>query len=466
MQLDRRWVFRSGLGTGLGLLAAAATASRANADPRRPATAPSTPAAAPPPSHTIPASSLGLRPDTGRDETASLQAAIDKAAARNARLLLDPGRYLVRSIRLAPGARLAGAGRSTILQHLGGPPLIVGDELTAPHLSGLTLTGGFPLAAGARALIELRGCRDIHIEAIGIETAPAGGIHVERCSGRITRCRITGVERTGIMSLDSTGGLEITHNELTRIGNNAIQVWRSTKGEDGSIVAHNRISHVAARAGGTGENGNAINVFRAGSVSVSSNRITDCAFSAVRANSASNVMITGNHAERMGEVAIFVEFAFDGAVVSGNLVDSASAGVSVTNFDHGGRLAVVSANLIRNVILHRGPSDPGGYGIAVEADASVTGNTIERCPTAGIQAGWGRFARDIAVSGNVVRGSAIGIAISDDPRAGTILVANNLISGSSNGAIRATDHGRPTSTDLALQPPARGRIVVTGNVAT
>ncbi len=165
----------------------------------------------------------------------------------------------------------------------------------------------------------------------------------------------------------------------------------------------------------------------------------------------------------MGEVAIFVEFAFEGAVVSSNLIDGASAGVSVTNFDHGGRLAVISGNLVRNIKIHTGPSDLGGYGIAVEADAAVTGNTIENAPTAGIGIGWGRFCRDITATGNVIRKCTIGISVTSDPAAGTALIANNIISGSIRGAILGTDHGKPTTADLALQPPARGRVVITGN---
>ena len=45
-----------------------------------------------------------------------------------------------------------------------------------------------------------------------------------------------------------------------------------------------------------------------------------------------------------------------------------------------------------------------------------------------------------------------------------MLLANNIISGATRGAIRAMDHARPLGNDLAATPPANGRINVTGNV--
>ena len=99
--------------------------------------------------------------------------------------------------------------------------------------------------------------------------------------------------QAAIRSIDAIG-IEIAHNDIADCGNNGIQVWRSEAGEDGSIVSANRIVRVRADSGGSGENGNGVNVFRAGGVLVSGNRITDCAFSAVRGNAASDIQIIGN----------------------------------------------------------------------------------------------------------------------------------------------------------------------------
>lgn len=449
MQLDRRKLVAAGLG-----LAGAATAAATTANAQKqPATASGRPAGHP----------GEVAPVQGGDDTATLQAALDRAAAQRRPLTLAPGRYHVRGLRLPSGAHLAGGG-GTVLVHLGGPPILRADAASDIILDGFSIEGGKPLDGDSRGLVELRGARALNVRNVTIRNSPAHGLVLERCSGIVSHNRIEGAARAGIFSLDADGGMEISHNHLSDLADNGILVWRSTIGEDCTTVAMNRIERTAARSGGTGENGNGINVFRAGSVLVTSNRISDCAFSAVRANSASNVQIVANSIARMGEVAVFVEFAFEGAVVSGNLIDGAATGISVTNFDHGGRLAVVQGNLVRNLQFHRGPSDPGGYGIAVEADASVTGNTIEGAPTAGLAIGWGRFCRDIAATGNVIRACTLGISVTATAEAGTVLLAGNLIAGSRQGAIRTTDHGRIVGPDLALSPPAGGRVRASGNV--
>ena len=63
-------------------------------------------------------------------------------------------------------------------------------------------------------------------------------------------------------------------------------------------MVDNRIENIDNRSGGSGQYGNAINVFRAGNVIVRGNRIGNCAFSAVRGNAASNIQIEGNSVQR------------------------------------------------------------------------------------------------------------------------------------------------------------------------
>ena len=86
----------------------------------------------------------------------------------------------------------------------------------------------------------------------------------------------------------------IARNTIIGAGNNGIQVWRWETGDDGTIVIDNRIENIDNRSGGSGQYGNAINVFRAANVIVRGNRIRNCAFSAVRGNAASNIQIEGN----------------------------------------------------------------------------------------------------------------------------------------------------------------------------
>jgi len=46
-------------------------------------------------------------------------------------------------------------------------------------------------------------------------------------------------------------------------------------------------------------------------VIVRGNRIRNCAFSAVRGNTASNIQIVGNACSDIGEVALYSEFGFE-----------------------------------------------------------------------------------------------------------------------------------------------------------
>jgi uncharacterized secreted repeat protein (TIGR03808 family) len=268
-----------------------------------------------------------------------------------------------------------------------------------------------------------------------------------------------------IFSIDARG-LTIQNNVIRGAGNGGILVHRSAKGDDGTLVIDNRIEDIDNVAGGSGQYGNAINVFRAGNVMVRGNRISRAAYSAVRGNSASNIQITGNTATDIGEVAIYSEFAFEGATIANNTVDGAALGVVCCNFNEGGRLAAVTGNVIRNLKPKRpagtAPDDAGGIGIAIEADAAVTGNVIEGAPSAGIMAGWGAYMRDISITGNVVRDSRYGVALSVVSGAGTAVVSGNLISGA-KGAIVGMDHGRAVTGDLSEAPTRYANLQISGN---
>jgi uncharacterized secreted repeat protein (TIGR03808 family) len=250
-------------------------------------------------------------------------------------------------------------------------------------------------------------------------------------------------------------------------GNGGILVHRSVEGEDGTLVLDNRIEDIANTRGGSGQYGNAINVFRAGNVTVRGNRIARVAFTAVRGNAASNIQIANNTATDCGEVALYAEFGFEGAVIVNNAVDGAAIGISVTNFNEGGRLAVVQGNLIRNLRSQRpagtDPNDGSGIGIAVEADTSVTGNVIENAPIAGISVGWGRHMRDVTVVGNVVRSAGYGVSVSVATGAGVALISGNLIADAKRGAIVGMHFAQAVTGDLSKEPSRFAQIQIGDN---
>lgn len=413
------------------------------------------------------ATQYGVRPGSSEDQTRALQRAIDEAARAQAPLALPPGIYRAGLLRLPMGAQLIGVRGATRFVFTGGVSAIQSDGSDAIGLTGITFDGGnIPLPA-RRGLIHALGGQDVRITDCAITNAGGSGIWLEQVSGEISGNIFTGIALTAVVSFDARG-LSVSRNTITGTNDNGIEILRTAIGDDGTLVADNRIENIKAGPGGSGQYGNAINAFRAGNVIVRGNRIKNCDYSAVRGNSASNIHISGNSVSDVREVALYSEFAFEAALIANNTVDGAAVGVSVCNFNEGGRIAVVQGNIIRNLIPKRpigtAPDDDAGVGIYVEADSSVTGNVIENAPSYGIVAGWGKYLRDVAITGNVIRNALAGVGVSVMPGAGTALVNNNMISETPRGAVVGLDHARVVTSDLSADGAQRfAQIVVGGN---
>jgi uncharacterized secreted repeat protein (TIGR03808 family) len=414
----------------------------------------------------IDAAALGLRANSPDDQSSTLQRAIDHAAAARAVLHLGPGVYRAGGLTLPPHAAITGVAGATRLVMAGAPNLMTAAASDYVSLSNLVLDGSNVPLPQPRGLVHITQARSVRVAACEIVNAAGCGITLQSIEGELTGNVISAAD-AAIFSLDAQA-LRISGNHVRGAGNNGILVWRSATGDDGTLVVDNRIENITNRSGGSGQYGNAINVFRANNVIVRGNRIRNAAFSAVRGNAASNLQILGNTCTGLGEVALYAEFGFDGAVIANNVVDGAAIGVSVTNFNDGGRLAVVQGNLIRNLIDHRppgtDPNDDSGIGIGVEADTLVSSNVIENAPHAGIAAGSGHYLRDVAISANLVRGANYGIAVSVVPGAGATLIADNLIAGTRLGAIVGMEWKKPVTGDLAKDGAERyAQLSITGN---
>jgi uncharacterized secreted repeat protein (TIGR03808 family) len=414
------------------------------------------------------ATQYGVRPGSPDDQTKALQRAIDEATRVQAPLALPPGVYHTGLLRLPNGSQLVGVRGATRLVFNGGASMFESQGGGHLGLTGITLDGGGVPLPARRGLVHCIGGADIRIVDCDITGSGGAGIWFEEVSGDVSGNVITNTASTAIVSFDARG-LSVSRNTIIGTNDNGIEILRNTIGDDGTLVVDNRIEDIKAGPGGSGQYGNAINAFRAGNVIVRGNRIRNCDYSAVRGNSASNIQISGNSVSDVREVALYSEFAFEGAVIANNTVDGAAFGVSVCNFNEGGRIAVVQGNVIRNLLPKRpigtAPDDDAGIGIYVEADSSVTGNVIENAPSFGIMAGWGNYLRDVVISGNVVRKAFIGIGVSVVPGAGTVLVNTNLIAETPRGAVVGLDHARPVTADLTGEGAQHFTQVVVGNNA-
>ncbi len=429
MPIDRRCLMLGSL-TGAAALAAPAAAEAAGKG--------------------VDAAHFGVRAGASGDQSAKLQRAIDHAAKERLPLWIAPGRYRVGGLSLRPGSQIVGVRGATHLIFAHGSSLIATEHAETVSLSGLVLDGAGQSLPPRRGLVHLTDVRNLRLTDCAVMHTGGDAISLHQCDGQVTGNTITDATDNGLFSNDGRG-LVITGNIIRRTGNGGIRVWQSEKRHDGSLIADNTIEDTQARTGGTGQNGNAINVYRAGDVIVRGNHIQKAAFSAVRGNGAANIQIVANICRDLGEVALYAEFDFLGAVIANNTVERAAVGVVTTNFNDGGRLAVVQGNLIRDLTPRRpqGGEDFAGLGIGVEADTAVTGNVVENAPFMGISVGAGKYLRDVTVTGNVVRKVGIGIGVSVAAGAGAAVIANNLIAGAQRGGILGMERAKPVSGDLA-----------------
>ena len=414
------------------------------------------------------AAELGVQADTGTDQSAPFSAALQAAAAQGKALYVPAGVYDLANVSLPPNTALFGHGAPPILQLASGENILNAANARNITLSGLHLRGNggkdFETITG---LFHAEHCADLDISDCHFSHAATQGIHLYASGGHISGNRIGGIYGAGIASLEATG-LWITANEIDGCQNIGIYIARDEAGYDGTIVSRNRIRNIRFAEGGNGQNGNAINAFRADNLVISDNVLSDCAFSAVRLNTTRDCQITGNNCSRLEEVAIFSEFGFSGSVVSGNIIDEAAQGIAITNFDENGRLAVCSNNIVRN-IWESSPTNPDTIpvGIGVEADTLVSGNVVENVPGVGIALGWGPYMRDVSATGNITRNCDIGIGVTLAEGAGSALISDNLIQTHKGElAIAGTLWDETTEPDLIENAALYPHLTITGNAVT
>lgn len=396
----------------------------------------------------------GLRPGAVDDQSRRLQKLLDKASAENSQIFLPPGDYHVANIRLPERTRIVGVPGATRLVYGGGGHFLMSENARHLELAGLVLDGANrQVESYAEACLRITSARHAVVDNCLVVGASQKAMHIERSAGRIERCAVTGAAgECGIYALESRG-LAIVGNEVNSCSNGGILVHRWQDGEDGTVVTGNRVFNIGAINGGTGQWGNGINIFRAHSVMVANNQISECAFSAIRSNAGSNAQILGNNCRNSGETAIYSEFEFNGAVISGNVVDGGARGIAIANFMQGGRMAVCSGNLVRNIRQNAPYADkdhPFGIGISAEADTAISANVVEGAERFGLLLGWGPYLRDVVATGNVIRGSETGVYVSVVEGARNAVISGNVITGWSKGAIVGHRWQQPATGDMGL----------------
>ena len=409
-----------------------------------------------------------MRPGSPDDQTRALQRAIDEAARAQVPLALPPGVYRTGMLRLQNGAQLVGVRGATKLVFTGGASLLQseGADISASPASRSTAAAS-RCRHGAAWCIASSG-RDIRITDCEITDSGGNGIWLED-SGDDQRQHHSQDRHHRDRLVRRAGPARRAEHDLGT-NDNGIEILRHAIGDDGTMVIDNRIEDIKAGPGGSGQYGNAINAFRAGNVIVRGNRIRNCDYSGgarqfgvehpdhrqqrlrcARGRAVFGIRVRGRghrqqHRRRRGARRLGLQF------------------------QRGRPHRVVQGNIIRNLLPKRpigtAPDDDAGIGIYVEADTSVTGNVIENAPSFGIIAGWGKYLRDVAITGNVIRNDLrrhrrVGGA---GRRHGAGQQQHDL------GRRRAApwsglDHARPVTSDLSAEGAQRYAQVVVGSNA-
>jgi uncharacterized secreted repeat protein (TIGR03808 family) len=402
-----------------------------------------------------------LSSDGSGDQSTALAEAMSKAAATGQPLFLAGGTYRIADVAVPDNLKMTGIPGVTVLALApGGSSILKGTATANVTLEGISFdgTGG----SGDAPLADFTGLIDLSLSGCRFSHAGADALALRQCGGRIENCTFTDSGSIAIFATDSRG-LAVTGNRIDGCGNGGILVWRSEAGNDGTIVMGNRIANIDWRGGGNGQNGNAINVFRADNVIIASNHISGCAFSAVRINAGKNTQVTGNTCLDCGETAIFSEFGFSGSAIANNVIDGAATGISIANLDSDGHLATCTGNIVRNIApVSRTNPDTTPVGIFAEADVAITGNVVEGVPGPAIVAGWGPYLRNVLVSNNVVREADIGIAVSVAEGAGSAQVTGNIIA-ARGSAVVGMAWTETVSNNLADDAGRFPNVTVSGN---
>lgn len=293
--------------------------------------------------------------------------------------------------------------------------------------------------------------RNVAFENCEIVNSPGIGLYVNAFSEVLVRACTVGSHSIGIWS--ENGKINVRDSSIVNLTNNGIAIWRDSITGDSSTICNNMINNVDTQAGGTGQNGNGVSVYRAVGVNITDNKIFNTKYSAIRCNGGALFNICNNNIYNAREVAIYAEVPgagidLTGAVISGNSLDTVGNGIAVANSGQFGdgvaRSVVVEGNRISNVLDNPIP-DAGyfppttiGVGIKVEQDCVESGNLIDGSARVGILAGVNTGARDLVVTGNLVRNAPIGIGVSNDAVTASgrsVVVSGNIVRAASIGGV-------------------------------
>ncbi|SON54828.1 twin-arg-translocated uncharacterized repeat protein [Hartmannibacter diazotrophicus] len=406
-------------------------------------------------SFTRPEASVQLDEAASENQSRVMQEALDRAGEQGKPLFLPAGRYEVSNIRVPAGVRIIGVAGQSRLVYSGGGKLLYAEDSSSIGLEGIVMDGANrALDDPEGGLLSFRTVADFSMERCSVVGSAGHALALTRVSGRIVGNSLSGAIGSAITSEESAG-LSISGNEIGGCGKAGIVIRRWTAADDGTTITNNRIADIATLRGDDQGAGTGILIVQAGGVLVSGNRIADCAENAVKAVASPNVQVVGNSVMRAGRTAILVSDGCDGALISSNIVDGAATGLHLAGPGGPGSSHVCQGNVIRNISGGAEDDRLAGVGLVAETSATITGNVVENAAGIALIAGTDQSADEIVATGNVLRGGRIGIGVSVADTAGHTLLSANMISNTTDGAIRGMLEGEVVTEDLSVASAVR-----------
>ena len=390
----------------------------------------------------------GLIPGAEDDQSRLLQAVLDRASETGKPVLLPAGSYHVSNIMLPPNTNMIGVPGATRLIYTGGGHLLMCENARDIRLSGLTLDGANrTIGDYAGAALRITDATHVFIDDCQVVGSLSAGIRIDRSSGKIERTTVTGALGSCAIHLVENRNFAVVGNELSNCANGGIRVHRWSVGEDGTIISGNRLFKLGA-ADGLDENGAGIEIFRANSVVITNNRISDCARSAITAGETGNVQIVGNQCRQSGGTAIHLRSGYAGAVITGNVVDGGLCGILIAKAVAGSRMAICSDNLVRNILSDDAQTPGAGAAIAADSDTTINGNMIDGTSRFGLMLGSSGGLRNVVATSNVINDAPTGIYVSVAEGADSTVISDNVISGATKGGIIGYEGEKPVTRDM------------------
>jgi uncharacterized secreted repeat protein (TIGR03808 family) len=388
--------------------------------------------------------------------TAQLQALIDKAAKGNGIVSLAAGIFTTDTLSIDSTLKIEGVKGQTTLQSSDGSPILEIKNAANVSLSGMVFdsnnlipdgkAGGAGGTSDDEAKFQVKAfqCADILIENCIFRNAKTSGLGLDACTGRVIGNQFYDIDQAALLAGRFSGeyrfrGLEISGNHIHNIGNNGIVIEHAatTSEDDSSIVTNNIIDGVRSQ-NGTGQHGNGIYIFASDNVIVNNNRISNTDYSGIRNTSSKQVIINSNMISRSSEVAIFIEYAFEAAVVDGNIVDQSFRGIEMSGGEGIlGFNGICSNNIVRNtnrVTVNVGAGKHIGINVTAINTIAI-GNIVETVGENEFGPGIGILFQDWssshshAVRDNMIKNAPYGIGVILGEGATVISALGNSIAG-------------------------------------